>query len=441
MPIDGEAESTIRRRILFLLACFSFISYVLRMNISVAQQYMAPEIGLNDIQIGQVFSSFMLGYALFQFPAGAWGDRRGPRFVLAACALVWGISTALTGLVPGLLVRGAWASFGALIILRFTLGAGEAATYPVAAAAVGNWFPASDRAFSSAVVIGGATVGSAFTPPLVAGLMQALGWRAVFYITSALPLAVSFVWWWQARDRPEEHPGVSRSELQRILSGRAEPSTADSRLAWARILRNRRVLCLSMSYFFSSYVVFIFVFWLYKYLVEVRNLGTMGSGWASGLPFMAASVALPLFGRISDRLARRMGSLAGRRAVAVGCLLISSILLVFGISAREVWVAILSISLSVGFLFSTEGPFWSTVIDLAGASAGAAGGLMNTAGNLGGVASTAIVPVLVHLIGWSGALASGAVCALISVGLWFLLPADSHSRHLKPGEAARDPQA
>lgn len=42
---------------------------------------------------------------------------------------------------------------------------------------------------------------------------------------------------------------------------------------------------------------------------------------------------------------------------------------------------------------STEGPFWSSTIDLAGPHAATAGGIMNTAGNAGGVVSTALAVI------------------------------------------------
>jgi len=158
---DGNPTS-VHRKILALLAGLSLVSYVLRTNISVAARFMMPELGLNEIQMGQVFSSFMLGYAIFQIPAGWLGDRKGPRIVLTVAALLWGAMTLLTGLLPGLLVSGTGALIS-LLVLRFTLGAAEAATYPVAARAVANWMPASERAFANAVVIAGSTVGWGFT--------------------------------------------------------------------------------------------------------------------------------------------------------------------------------------------------------------------------------------------------------------------------------------
>ena len=411
---------SVRRKILAMLAGFSLVSYLSRMNISIAQQYMVPELGLSDIQIGQIFSAFMWGYALFQVPAGIWGDRRGPRVVLTVAALSWGVATILTGLVPGKLITGSAAAFVSLLVLRFLLGIGEAATYPVAARAVANWMPVGEHAFSNAVVIAGATAGSAFTPPLVAYLMKNLGWRESFYLTSAFSFAIALVWWVKARDRPDQHSEVSARELAVIQAGRSSGGPVNAS-AWLELLKNRNMIFLSLSYFLDSYVMFIFVFWLFKYLMDVRKFSVIGGGWATSLPFIVASCMVPALGYASDRLSARMGTLAGRRVTAMSCLMGAGLLLFAGASASTAWIALAAISLSVGLINSTEGPFWSTAIDLAGHNAGAAGGLMNMAGNFGGVACTTLVPLLVVWIGWPGALASGTVFAILSAVFWLMI--------------------
>lgn len=410
-PQTGKGRKRLRdapalpaARLLPLLSGFAFASYLLRMNISVAQQYMAPELRLSDVQIGQVFSAFMLGYALFQLPAGVWGDRFGPRLVLSAAGLGCSLTTLLTGLVPGILAKGAAASFLSLLFLRFLLGVGEAATYPVAAKAIANWLPVSTHAFSNALVIAGSTLGAAFTPPLIANLMQRNGWRASFYWTALVPLVIVALWW---RRAPKHSSSVETPDAA------SEP--------WWRLLKNRDMVFLCLSYFLDSYVLFIFVFWLFKYLVDVRKFKLISGGWASSLPFALATLAVPAFGYLSDHLSKRFDRLSGRRFVAMGCLIGSGTLLFLGAWAPAAWVAVAAISLSVAFLFSTEGPFWSTAIALAGPNAGASGGLMNMAGNLGGVVSTALMPVLVHWLGWPGALASGSLFALLSAILWLAL--------------------
>jgi sugar phosphate permease len=111
----------------------------------------------------------------------------------------------------------------------------------------------------------------------------------------------------------------------------------------------------------------------------------------------------------------------------MGCLVFCGLLLLAGAEASRPWMAVAAISLSVACLFSTEGPYWSTVIKLGGPHAGAAGGLMNMVGNLGGAVSVAVVPYLVHIVGWLGALASASLCAFIAAALWLLIRADSNS--------------
>ena len=418
--VTGE-PTAVRWRILAILVGFSLCCYLLRMNISVAQAFMVPELGLSDIQIGEVFSAFMLGYALFQIPAGVWGDRKGPRFVLTIAAIGWGLTTLWTGLIPGQILKGATAAFVSLLILRFLLGMCEAAMYPVAARAVANWMPVPQHAFSNAVVIAGSTIGSALTPPLISNVMQALGWRATFYLTGLFPFGVALMWWWQARDRPEQHSGVSPAEIALIAVGRAEKATTGQLRSWWSLLRDRNLAFLSLSYFLTGYVMFVFVFWLYKYLIDVRKFSLVGGGWASSLPFVVATIGLPSFGYLSDRWAASRGALAGRRAVAVGCLVSCGLMLWAGASASGPWMAVAAISLSVGFLFSVEGPYWSTAIVLAGPNAGTACGVMNMAGNMGGVVSTAFMPLLVHWLGWFGGLLSASIFAIIAAALWLLI--------------------
>ena len=60
----------------------SSVAYLDRVNISIAGKYITKDFGLNNIQLGYVFTAFLLGYAFFQAPAGRVADRLGPRVVL-----------------------------------------------------------------------------------------------------------------------------------------------------------------------------------------------------------------------------------------------------------------------------------------------------------------------------------------------------------------------
>jgi MFS transporter, ACS family, glucarate transporter len=399
------------QRIVFLLWGFAFLSYLLRINITVAQQYLARDMSLNDIQIGYVFSAFLIGYSIFQVPAGILGDRFGPRRVLAVCGLCWGVTTLLTGLVPGLLLKGAGLALGSLLLIRFLHGLAEAATYPVAMNAVAIWVAPSRHAFINSLIFTGSTLGSAFAPPFVASVMNVYGWRVTFYLSAVLPVILATFWWKQSKDEKKLRVAA------RTESPRARASIWD-------VLSKPAIFILCLSYLLYCYAISIFVYWLFKYLVDVRHLSIVNSGWANSLPWIAASIAVPVFGYISTKLSSHMGYLPARRLIATSCLLVSACLMSIGASAHSIGLALAAIAVSVALLFSTESSYWSTAIELARDDAGAASGLMNLSGNLGGVLATSAVPVLVMHFGWLYALLSGSVLALLAAVAWFFIKPD-----------------
>ncbi len=394
------AELTARsptRSVLPALWAFAFLSYLLRTDISVAQQFIARDLSLNAIQVGYIFTAFLIGYTIFQVPAGILGDRFGPRIVLFISGAGLAVTTFATGLAPHVL--------GVLLAIRFLHGIEQSATYPVAMTAVSDWFPSSQHAFLTSLIFTGSTLGAAFGPPLVASLMNSLGWRASFYWTSLLPLTLVIMWWRVAKGRPHRRPEANRERAT----------------DWRVLLRRRDVLVLSVSYLLYCYAISIFVYWLFKYLVDVRHLSIVNGGWATSLPWIVASGTVPLFGYVTNRIAVRLGNFPARRLIAVSCLIVAAALMFMGAGATHLAMALATISLAVGLLFSTEACYWSSIIDLIPEHSGAASGLMNLAGNLGGVLSTLLVPVLVTWLGWFQALLSGSLFALGGAALWFLI--------------------
>src|SRR6185436_2368996 len=224
------------------------MAYVLRMNISVASPFMMTELNLDKIQMGRVFSAFMLGYALFQVPWGVSGDRLGPGRILTWAAIAWTVTTLLTGLLPGWVVPAGTASLVMLIVLRFLLGASQAAAYPVASRAISGWLPASQRALSFSALIVAMAFGSAFTPPLVSWAMSTFGWRASFYICALLALGLALAWQRLAGSQLDASPAADGSSA----------APANRKEAWWAPLKDARVSILSLSYFFNSYVLFVF---------------------------------------------------------------------------------------------------------------------------------------------------------------------------------------
>jgi ACS family glucarate transporter-like MFS transporter len=404
---DGEASPFSHWWLVGCLAAFSMTSYLVRANISIASETMGTELGLNHVQMGEVFSSFLAGYALFQIAGGAIGDRFGPRLTLGISALLWSLTTVLTGLMPRFFAARTEFLLIALFAVRFLLGASEATTFPVGNLAVRLLLRPAQHATGTSVMFLGTCIASSATGPLVSYLALNFGWQSAFYLTAIPPFVLGVVWLVLApRDRPRESSEPRRRRLQR------REVTA--------ILFRRNVVLLIVSYISEGYVLFLFVFWMYTYLVERRGFSLINAGWLSAAPWLTALVLTPAGGFVCDRLSQRSKEYGARVVVCVGYLT-SGMLLYVAAYAHYRWLCLVGLSISIGSLMAAESGFWSYAAHVAGDHVGLVSGVMNTFGILGGIASTSLVPILVRLFGWGPALASATGMAFLCAGLWLFI--------------------
>jgi MFS transporter, ACS family, glucarate transporter len=420
-----------------MLCATATAGYICRVNVSTAGALLMQEFHLTQVEMGRVFSAFLLGYALFQVAGGVLADRWGARRVLAAAAWVWVALTAFQALVGW----GPWtgAASGALVAfvaLRFLMGAAAAPTYPASAQGVSRWIPAAFQGRATGIVIGSVGLGSAIAPPLVSSVMVAWGWRAALLVSALPALAIALAW----RYFPEPPPPsgsvtpVTRpnaeSRTPKAESVRPQASGLRPR-AW---LRTPSFLLLALSYSLQGYVGYIFVSWFYLYLVQERHYGLLEGAWMSSLPWVLSIVSIPLGGFIADRLAAgRLGPVWGPRAVAMTGMAGSGALISVGAHTASAVTAATTLALATALVLSVEGPFWSTVTRMEGGKSGTAGGIMNTGCNVGGLISPALTPVLAASIGWEAALHVAAALAVIAALLWFGIGSAT--------EAAPDPLA
>ncbi len=95
-----EPRTRVRFFLSFWLFVLSAIAFLDRTNISVAGLQIERDFGLSNQNLGWIFSAFLIGYAVFQLPAGVLAVRYGPRRVLTIGVLIWGVATALTAVLP-----------------------------------------------------------------------------------------------------------------------------------------------------------------------------------------------------------------------------------------------------------------------------------------------------------------------------------------------------
>jgi MFS transporter, ACS family, glucarate transporter len=418
--MNNPRPSRVRWRILGLLFVISVVTYVDRVNISVAGKALMPALGLSAVEMGTVFSAFVLGYALFQIPGGWLGDRWGARLVLTAAVLWWSLFTVLTAVVAQPLVASTIGALGALLAVRFLIGVGEAAALPNFNRTVANWLAPSERGLGMGISIGGIGFGSAITPPLVAWLMTRYGWPVAFYVTGALGVMVAAAWYLIARDRPHEHPEVDAGELAHITQA-TQPlplSTEAEAVPFASLLKRPAVWFLTLSYTMLGYIAYIYLSWFFLYLVNVRHFSVLqGSFWAA-CPFIAMAAGCPLGGWLSDRLTARHSRRIGRAGVGGAGLFLTAGFIYGGAMTGDPYRAILLLSLGAGILYATVGAYWASTIDLSHRHSGALSGLMNMGGNLGGVVSPTLTPLIGEAWGWPAALTVAAGVAILGGLLW-----------------------
>src|SRR5216684_2573310 len=187
---SAARTSNVRWFLIFWLFTLSAVSYLDRVNISIAGGSIAEAYHLNDVQLGKVFSAMLVGYALFQTVGGRLADRYGPRRVLAGGVAWWGIFTALTALVPANIAG----TLPLFVGVRFLLGAGEAVIYPSANQFIARWIPTTERGTANGWIFAGVGAGAGLTPPLITYLMVHYGWRSSFWVCAAIGLVAGAVW-------------------------------------------------------------------------------------------------------------------------------------------------------------------------------------------------------------------------------------------------------
>ncbi len=235
--------------ILALLLSISIITYIDRVNISVTAYQMMPAFGLTNVQMGQVFSAFVLGYALCQIPGSWLGDRWDARRMLTFAVLWWSVFTAVTAVAASLSMASLVGILGSLIVVRFLNGVGEAAALPNFNRAVANWLGPNERGVGMGIAIGGIGIVSALTPPLAAWIMVNFGWQPVFHAAGALGVLIAGVWFFYATDNPGEHRHVNALEVQLIEGPRsAEMQTTSRGVPWSVFIRSPTMRWLVLSY-------------------------------------------------------------------------------------------------------------------------------------------------------------------------------------------------
>jgi len=392
----------------FFLGSFfiTLLLYVDRVCISSAKDSIAGDLHLSDTQIGWVLSAFALGYALFQVPGGAMGDKYGVRKIMTVIMVLWSVFTSLTGV--------AW-NYISMLFFRFVFGAGEAGAFPNFSRAAFSWVPLNERGIFQGINFSGSRLGAAFALPLVAFLIDAWGWRTIFYFFGAIGILFAIVFYVFFRNTPEEHSGISDAEAAYIKENREQKSTkSDTDISLGKILSSKNVLFAMGQYVSSNFIFFFTLTWLFPYIKTKYGLNAVDAGLYAMVPLLAGALGNWASGFMVDsiykrgkwELSRRIPAILGFCLVFVGIL--SSLYMDTALGA------IVFISIAIFGADMTLSPSWTFCIDIGKENSGKVSGMMNMAGNIGSFITALAFP---YLQKWTG---SNDTFFYVSAGLALL---------------------
>ena len=382
-------------RVSLVLALGFVVNYIDRGNVAVAAPLLQKDFGIGPAQLGLLFSSFFLAYALMQVPAGFLVDRLNLKWLYAAAFLLWSLSNAAVALAS---------SFSALLVLRLVLSVGESISLPASSKVLAAEFREEQRGLANGIIDSGYKFGPAIGT-IAGGLFLAhYHWRALFAITGVAGLAWLLPWFWVA------------GSAAPVASARIQPT-----LRLSDILLNFRAWGTFAGNFCGGYVWALMLSWIPSYLVIELHMPMAKMGVYGSLLFTATGLTSIASGTITDRLIRR-GACASKvriRFAAAG-LILATLIVPAGFSANAATAfAFLLVACACFGLYSSN--VWAITQSIAGPdNIGRWSGIQNLIGNLGSVASPAVTGWIVKTTG-SFQLAFVITAFVLTLGASFYL--------------------
>jgi MFS transporter, ACS family, glucarate transporter len=399
-PLPAAGPTRVRYGVLAFACSLAAITYLDRLSIGSAAEkdYLPAALGLaGSADLRWAFTAFSLAYAIFEVPTGWLGDVFGPRTTLIRIVLWWSFFTAVTALAGVQVADLTVVGLTALVVIRFLFGIGEAGAFPNITRALHNWFPVTERGMAQGFVWMSGRLMGGLTPLIWAAVVVwgGVSWRWAFVIFGCVGLVwcVAFATWF--RNRPEEHPAVSREEVALIRAGTdGATEQAHARVPWGQLLRSGNLWAICVMYFLMSYPWYFNVNYLPAYLQEMHDVkkdSPLGSLYKGG-PLIFGAVGCLVGGWLTDRYTRRTGNRRWSRRVfgMVGhgaCVP----LYLYCVTSPGPTAFAVAFALTGFFNDLAMGSAWATCQDIGRRHAAIVAGCMNTIGNLGGAASSWVI--------------------------------------------------
>lgn len=378
-------------RIIPLLSVMYFLALICRNNVGYAFRGMSESFQLSDTILGFVGGIFFIGYLLLQIPGGHFAHRFSAKRIITLCIFAW----ALVSIAMGFIQSG-----GQLIVARFMLGLAQSMLYPTSLILIAKWFPMRERARAIGYFGIGATAAAFVVGPLSGFLVDTFSWQMLFVIEAIPVLAFAWLWIVFVAESPQEANFLTQSEQtyllsefekDRLISASADESKSSQ---FKQLIRNRYVWLLTGVFFLNNMFNYGLSVWWPTISSSVTGSSLTLVGMLSTIAPLIALGAMYVVSGSSDRSGERKFHAAGVLILCGIALLGSSLTL------STPFIAIAFILLAQGLWGGFSPVFWSIPpIVISVSVIGAATGLINGLGNLGGFAGPYLFGYLIDMTG------------------------------------------
>lgn len=389
-----EAIEPYRWVIAALLGVGVLVNYFDRVNLSVSHEALVATFAISPVVFGNLSAAYSWTYAACQLPTGVILDRFGVRRVTIWSVLIWGIASLAAAISPGIIF---------FFAARLLLGIGEAPTFPANAKAVGRWFPRSERSLATALYDSSAKLANGIGVPILGFLILRIGWRLSFGVTALLSVAYLALFAFLYRE-----PQRQSLRDQPI----PEFATEAAPIPLARLLREKKIIGLSIGFGAYNYVFYLLLTWLPTYFVEQLHLPPMRSFLLTGAPWLiAAASELLIGGVVTDSLIQRgWNPDRVRRTVLIGGTTLG-LALFFTLHPASVLGAVIPITIANSGLAIASTVGWSLPAMLVpNSSTGKVGGIVNFSNQISAILAPIITGFVVkytHSFAWAFGIAGG----------------------------------
>jgi ACS family tartrate transporter-like MFS transporter len=381
-------ERTTMRKAYFRLLPYCFLLYILcyidRINVSFASLTMNKDLGLTAYIYGLAAGAFFWGYCLLEVPSNIILEKVGARPWIARIMITWGMASAATALVTG-----PWSFF----TVRVLVGIAEAGLFPGLLLYFHRWFPQRYRGRVVGWFLTGLPLATAIGGPLSTALMQLdgvlglHGWQWMFIGEGIPTVLIGITVMWVLTERPADAKWLTDAEkswLETELANEKRGVEAVRKFSVLSAMANPRVLAFTVIFAgvgMSGVGLVLFL----PQILKSQGLSNTQAGLLTSVPYVFGTLAIIVFGYLSDKLGDRFWILTGTCACgAVG-------MAIGGLLHDSIWV-LAAFSLATAGFYGMKSPFWplpSTVLSGPALAAGLA--YINSIGNFCGYLGPIVV--------------------------------------------------